>query len=225
MFKELVAAGLQFLLFTVISAVAISAQQENLIQNPNANDGPNHWLGTGNVAVERVNGNPHFVLRDGGSYVQNIVLPEGSAGEYALLIGRGSSERINPDGAITGLPYLYGYMVEGNDPKGGLIKEYLQGQHMGSGSKRRDEWATLWGIFEVPRGTGVIRFFLNQALRNGVPHNGSAARFDDLGLYLFDTAEEAKVYVDIYIEGTRYGRNLASPSTPTILAQSKTSSK
>ena len=31
-------------------------------------------------------------------------MPADAAGQYAVLMGRGSSERINADGAITGLP-------------------------------------------------------------------------------------------------------------------------
>ena len=58
--------------------------------------------------------------------------------------------------------------------------------------------ATAWGIFRVPLGTGTIRFFMNQAERKNVPQNGSAARFDDLGLYLFDTQEEAAAFVNKY---------------------------
>jgi len=36
-----------------------------------------------------------------------------------------------------------------------------------------------------------MRLFLNQAERMGVPQNGSAARFDDLGPYLLPTMAEA----------------------------------
>jgi len=54
----------------------------------------------------------------------------------------------------------------------------------------------MWGIFRVPDGTGAVRFFLNQALRNSVPHNGSAARFDDVGLYLFPTEKAARSFVN-----------------------------
>jgi hypothetical protein len=36
-----------------------------------------------------------------------------------------------------------------------------------------------------------MRLFLNQAERMGVPQNGSAARFDALGLYLPPTMAEA----------------------------------
>lgn len=58
-----------------------------------------------------------------------------------------------------------------------------------------NEWVQLSGIFKVPEGANTIRFFLRQAERKGVPHNGSAARFDDLGLYLFATKEEAESFV------------------------------
>lgn len=43
-----------------------------------------------------------------------------------------------------------------------------------------------------------IRFFLNQASRRGLPHNGSAARFDTVGLYLFPKKEDALAFVDAY---------------------------
>jgi len=56
----------------------------------------------------------------------------------------------------------------------------------------------MWGIFKVPERTKRIRFFLSQASRRGVPHNGSAARFDNLGLYLFSTKQDAEAFVNEY---------------------------
>lgn len=82
-----------------------------------------------------------------------MTLPHDAAGQYAILIGRGSSERINPDGAITGLPYLYGYMMGEGKSNGGHILDYLQGQEMRSSAEYRDEWIKMWGIFLVPDGT------------------------------------------------------------------------
>jgi hypothetical protein len=69
---------------------------------------------------------------------------------------------------------------------------------MRADTKIKDEWVDMWGIFPVPERTKRIRFFLNQALRRGVPHNGSAARFDNLGLYLFATKEDAQAFVNQY---------------------------
>jgi hypothetical protein len=49
--------------------------------------------------------------------------------------------------------------------------------------------------FKPQPGTTRMRLFLNQAERMGVPQNGSAARFDDLGLYLLPTMAEAMRFV------------------------------
>ena len=137
-------------------------------------------------------------MRNKGYFLQDVTLPEDSVGKYVLLIGRVSSERINADGAITGLPYLYGYMMEGANPRGGRILSYLQGQQMLCASRKESEWVTAWGIFQVLNGTGAIRYCFKQAEQKDLPQNGSAARFDDLGLYPLDTEEEASAFVETY---------------------------
>jgi hypothetical protein len=45
---------------------------------------------------------------------------------------------------------------------------------------------------------GVQDRWLYQGLRNGVPHNGSAARFDNVGLYIFTAKEDAEAFVRQY---------------------------
>jgi len=191
--KQITRFTLLLLWITVITIFAY-AQTDNLLLNPKANDGANSWRASGNAQVEQSDdGDWRFVVRNRGHFVQDVQLPEDAAGKYALLIGHVSSERIDPDGAITGLPYLYGYMV-----RGARILSYLQGQQMLCRAGTVNEWVTVWGIFEVPDGTRAIRFFLNQAERKDVPQNGSAARFDDLGLYLFSTEWEAKAFAQGY---------------------------
>lgn len=176
-----------------------NAQSHNLLQNPNADQGSDFWRSFGAATVERATGNNLcFVVRNGGYFIQDVPVPDDAVGQYAVLIGRGATERINADGAITGLPYLYGYMMEQGSANGGVVLAYLQGQQMLADTKIRDEWVDLWGIFRVPERTKRIRFFLKQALRRGVPHNGSAARFDNLGLYLFATKEDAQAFVSQY---------------------------
>jgi hypothetical protein len=194
------------LLCLSLAAVEARAQAVNLLQNSNAELGSQHWRGWGQAAVEGFSGNGVFVLREHGHFSQDVTLPEGSGRKYAVFIGRGASERINPDGAITGLPYLYGYMLPGGEAgpeargadNGGRVLAYLQGQNMLCSARVEGEWVVMSGIFPVPEGTGRIRFFLKQAERRGVPQNGSAARFDDLGLYLFPTAAEARAFVAGY---------------------------
>lgn len=180
-------------------ALVCNAQSRNLLQNPDANQGPEFWRSIGDSTIEVGTGNNLcFVVRNGGYFIQDVAVPDDAVGQYAVLIGRGASERINPDGAITGLPYLYGYMMEQGPPNEGKVLAYLQGQQMRANTKMIDEWVDMWGIFRVPEKTKRIRFFLNQALQRGVPHNGSAARFDNLGLYLFATKEDAQAFVSQY---------------------------
>ena len=203
---RLASAFLMMLLCSTLAAVRVSAQAVNLLQNPNADLGAQNWHSWGEAKVEDMGGNSLFVVREKGYFYQDITLPEGSGRKYAVLIGRGSSERINPDGAITGLPYLYGYMLPSGGARpltpdagyGGRVLAYLQGQNMLCSAGLPNEWVLMSGIFWVPEEAGRIRFLLMQAERRGVPQNGSAARFDDLGLYLFPTAEEARAFVAQY---------------------------
>jgi hypothetical protein len=198
MLMQITRFTLPLLWITVITGFA-NAQTDNLLLTPKANDGINDWRAFGNAEVEQSDdGDWRFVVRNKGHFFQNVQLPEDAAGKHALLIGRVSSERIDPDGAITGLPYLYGYMMDHADPRGGRILSYLQGQQMLCRAGTVNEWVTVWGIFEVPNGTHAIRFFLKQAERKDVPQNGSAARFDDLGLYLFSTEDEAIAFAQVY---------------------------
>src|SRR5687767_10052224 len=175
--------------FLFLFSVAAYAQT-NLLLNPNAEEGANNWRVDGRANVEEFNGENVFVIRRDGSsssggFAQDVSLSALDVGKYALLIGNGFSERINSDGAITGLPNLYGYMMESINSKGGRINAYLQGQRMLARPVKKDQWVTMFGIFRIPKGTVGIRFFLHQAERKGVPLNGSAARFDNVGLFLF----------------------------------------
>src|SRR5262245_52812044 len=125
MLKQITRFTLLPLLITAITIFAY-AQTDNLLLNPKANDGTNSWRASGNAEVEQSDdGDWRFVVRNRGRFVQDVQLPEDAAGKYALLIGRVSSERIDPDGVITGLPYLYGHMVGGANPRGGRILSHL----------------------------------------------------------------------------------------------------
>lgn len=193
--KRAVQSILLLVVLTCLSTITL-AQTSNLLRNPNADQGATLWQAKGNATIETEHNNAYFVLRDGGNFIQDVDLPEGSVGLYALLVGYGSSERINSDGAITGLPYLYGYMLGNSTTRPGeSILAYLQGDRMRAQSTLAGAWVNMSGVFQVPEGTKRIRFFLSQAERKGVPHNGSAARFDNLGLYLFGTKEEAEAFL------------------------------
>ncbi len=194
--KQLIFKSL-ILICLLLVATAVRAQT-NLLFNPNADSKAENWRVSGQATVEEFNGDKVFVVRNKGEFVQDVNLTQSDVGKFALLIGRGSSERINADGAITGLPYLYGYMIDSSNLKGARIYAYLQGQQMRARTLYQDEWVMMFGIFRVLEGTGAIRFFLSQAQRKNVPQNGSAARFDNVGLYLFETEEDALEFVKAY---------------------------
>jgi len=146
------------------------------------------WNKSGETVTEMDGVQTIFVLRNQGSFSQDVSLPKGSSGKFVLFIGRCSSERVEPDGVITGLPYLYGYMH--SEKK---IEDYLQNMLCRPG--KPDVWVTTHGVFKIPPNANRITYFLNQAERRYVPQNGSAARFADVGLYIFDTEVEARTFV------------------------------
>lgn len=175
------------------NASAAFGQAQNLLRSQGGDDGIRHWRATGNATFEEIgSANPIFVVRHGGSFALDGLLRADAVGQYAVLMAWASSERINADGSITDLPYLYGYMQNSRDRR---IYAYLQGQRMRSSARVRNEFVPLWGIFRIPDGTDMIAFFLNQASRKGDPHDGSAARFVNPGLYVFATEVEARTFV------------------------------
>lgn len=173
--------------------------QTNLLQDSLGLAGTKYWKYSGEAALELTgSGKSVFAVRNKGSIWQEFVLPKDSAGKYVLLISRCSSERVEPNGIITGLPYLYGYMLNRGQQTRGSIDEYLQGQNMRCRPTTENEWVYQWGVFKVPPTTVKIRLYLDQAERSGVPQNGSIARFDDVGAFLFESESEAFRFITDY---------------------------
>jgi hypothetical protein len=168
----------------------------NLLNNPGGDHSLAGWLASDAVRVERCDGDPCFVLKNQGQLQQFVELPADSSGRFLVIIGSGRTERIHPS-AITGLPYLYGSVLNG--PR---ITAYFQGQQMRARPANTDEWVPMFGIFQLPADGGMLSIQASLAEARGVPQNGSAARFDDLGCYVFATAEEAQAFVAAW-SGTR----------------------
>lgn len=165
--------------------------KENLVKNPSANYISKFWKSTGETKIKKdEKNNPCFSVRYGGSYYQDVPI-RNLTGSFALLISWSSSDRVNTKRDITGLPYLYGYWVDANN-KNKFIG-YLQGQKMLHSLNEIDEWGVIWGVFKVPGNTGAIRLFLNQASGKS-SQTGSYAKFDDVGVFIFDSKAEAKEF-------------------------------
>jgi hypothetical protein len=182
------------------SQTAVTAQSTNILNGPFADEYMNYWNADGDAVIEELNGDPCFVLRDGGFFSQEIDLPEDAFGKFILIIGLVSSEQINANGIITGLPYLHGYMMAESTKNANSVKIYahLQFTDAFDSINIENEWVVKWEIFPVQDDSGKIKLFLGQAERRGVPHNGSASRFDDLGVYVFSSVEQALMFVDDY---------------------------
>lgn len=169
--------------------------QKNLVKNPYGTQNLQYWQNNGDVFIEMdEDANPYFVIRYSGKIWQEVPIPE-ATGRWALLIAWASSERINQDGDQTGLPYLYGAMMSRKDKN--RSQAYLQGQEMILSLRKPNEWGIIWGVFQVPGDTGAIQLFMQQA-DGRTAQDGSAARFDEPGVFLFDTEAEAKDFVELY---------------------------
>lgn len=169
---------------------------ENLLGNPNADAAMADWLTAGDARVESCDGNPCFAIRNRGSFRQSVWLPADADGRYLVLQGWGASERINVDHAITGLPYLYGAALIAD---GTRILDSFQDRHATAQADRPNQWVAMWGIYRVPAGAAFVMFQLAQAERQGVPQNGSAARFDDLGCYIFSNESAALAHLAAWL--------------------------
>ena len=113
-----------------------------------------------------------------------------------LLIGSAAAERAHEkSGDQTGEAYIHGY-GESLDPKRVRGKHY-SARTLQTATRRPNTWATLWGVFEVDEGIRTVNFEIRQADGHSAK-TGSASRFDDLGVYLFDTEQEAESFVARY---------------------------
>jgi hypothetical protein len=191
--KSITCGNREHLVNTAVCSAMLGALGTNLLQNPNAELGSRHWIGRGDVSVTNFKSRSCFVLRNRSFFHQDVAIPSASSGSYVVFIGRLSSERINADGSITGLPYLYGYLMQG-----GRILSYLQGQNMLCSAQQADEWVVASGVFPIPANTDRIRFFMMQAERADDPQNGSEARFDHVGLYVTQSEAAAQHVVERY---------------------------
>jgi hypothetical protein len=163
----------------------------NLVENAAAEVGVAPWSHSGEAAIEACDGDPCFTVRNRGSFSQTILLPREIPGRYLVIIGSGFSERFNVDGSGTGLPYLYA-LVTARD--GVRITAHLQG--MRARPSGPTEWVTMSGVFRMPDDSDVLTLQLHQASVKDIPQNGSAARFDNIGVFAFPTEQEARTFVE-----------------------------
>jgi WD40 repeat protein len=169
----------------------------NYLTNPSADRHQQFWRASGETAVEECGaGDPCFVTRWDGRLVGTAELPPGSTGKTMLLIGSAAAERAHEaDTDQTGESYIHGY-GESLDPA--LVRgEHYSAPTLQTATRHPNQWATLWGVFEVGDGIRKISFEIRQSDGSSAK-DGSASRFDDLGVYLFESEAAAQDFVARY---------------------------
>jgi hypothetical protein len=184
-------------LICTLCATTIVGAQTNLLLNGKADSKTEHWSLKYNTTVEEFNGDKVFVLRNDGNLQQFVQLTDEAIGKYALLIGRVSSQRADVDGKTTpNTPYFSVATLVPNIVIG-------EGQILPDDAKGENDWHTIYAIHQLPKEDflGFLKCSLHQRnSRKGenVPNEGSAVRFDNLGLYLFETEEDALKFAKAY---------------------------
>jgi hypothetical protein len=186
------------MLKSAISAILVLAMQApgaNMLVNGDAAGGTGGWITNGAAKTERIGGVTCFTVRSKGSLQQEVKLPADAVGKFAAFVGKGEADRINADGSITGLPYLYGMVLAADRTH---FLAYWQGQNMLGRPHQPGQWVTMSGVFSVPYGAAAVSIQLKQAEAKDAPQDGSAARFSDVRLALFPTADAALAFVEQY---------------------------
>lgn len=200
--------GLAVLLIAVYAVSPVRGQSAppNLLVD---GVGPSAWDPRDDAKPEQFLGHACLAVRSPGSFTQAVVLSAAAAGTYAVLAGLGQSDRINTDGSITGMPYLYATVWTGDTKR---VLAYWQGANslvkpqvptampaMLARPESPTDWVKMYGLFEVPKAAALIRVQLSQGERRGSPPDGSVARFRDIRLHLFRTEREARAFVNRYV--------------------------
>ncbi|MBI2485225.1 hypothetical protein HYW18_03710 [Candidatus Uhrbacteria bacterium] len=184
------------LLAPAIPALAISV--ESVASRPNFAGSVGQWEVSGGPSVLS---DGRVILRESGNqkmFLSRDVSLSDNDGNYAVFIAYTKAQRIDNRGNanamdITGLPYLYGYLMDGT-----RIRTYMQGQEMRHDAGTENVWAISYGVFSLPSGTDTARLFLKQAERRGSVKGNLEAWFYRPGFYVVDRPADALTVVEWY---------------------------
>jgi len=168
----------------------------NWVYNHNAENETKGWGANGSVKVqESVDKNHYFLIQNGDHIMQHVFLAEPTP-PYALFVGRATINKIKEDmPKKSGLPVI-SVLIEN---KGGKKQNWasMHGMSASYFAKIYDNnWVPMWGIWKMPDSAIKLNFKLGQLRYRGEPIGDTEAYFDDVGLYFFNTKEEAKVFLE-----------------------------
>lgn len=184
-----------------ILSLALTAPQltrvPNLLINPSASEDTSGWkLFMGATIDECEKRDRCFVVHDRAAFQQQFSLPADAAGQYVLMIGFAKADRVDPSAGITDRPYLH-VIFKNADASRFLYTKQMIGNAVHSSSST-SEWQRIWAVYQVPEGAASGQLTLALGSRQGVDHDGSVGRLDDVGVFLFRTGAEAKAFVTGY---------------------------
>lgn len=166
----------------------------NLLLNPFADFEMQDWLDWGDNGISFFGDDPAFYVHrnlSSSHMAQDYILPRGSAGKYVVFAGYVMT---GDDNENIQKARIWAYFMDSPStiiyP---IVRANMMATWCGFGC-----WQPAWGVYEIPNKITRIRLFLDEAHRLG--DGPTTAYFDDIEMRLFDTSEEAYVFVDSYIE-------------------------
>jgi hypothetical protein len=154
-------------LCVLLVAGSASGQSNNLLNNPNGDEGLQSWRVFGNAAVSDCPGaGKCFSIFQDAFIFQDIAVSENAGGMFAVFISFASIENSGgPSTGPLGHPYLHGYFMNSVDLKKAAILANLSGQEMSRPPTENAAWIKQHGVFKVPEQAGAIRIFLARVVR------------------------------------------------------------
>lgn len=176
----------------MIPEVQIADEAGNLVQNPSADQGEEYWQkATADAFVQGDSGNPAFTSRNGAHMWQTIDITS-VHGNYVVLVGISATQTIQ----VNGMGNISCHFNDREDASHQFGK--LDSPPLTSTSNTPNEWVVLADYALIPRDTGSVTVFLSVTNIPGESHDGTLTWFDDIGLYIVDTLQEAIDLVDDY---------------------------
>ena len=182
-----------------VAGNSIYAQASNLLKNANGEDELRSWVVMGNAAVtDCYPGAKCFAISQDAFIYQDVGVPEGTSNSFALLIGFTSIEEPNASAKQLGKPYLFGYFMSAGDLRTAKLIAKLSGQEMSKIPGSSGEWVTQFGVFKLAESTRRIRIFLRSGCAKSDPSIICTSHFRKPGIFLFNSEEEARAFVNGY---------------------------
>lgn len=179
----------------------ISGYTTNLLKNPLGGNNGEFWNFSGPTGAtgvdEMSNGrNEFYVINyDDGILTrirQNIEFNRDYGSKYILFLGDLTTEK-TVEGSITRRPYFWGHQNGPFNFDDDPIEEVIQGDMIHQ--EEANVWEIVYDANLLLEGVESVLFQMGQASRAGDPPDGTKCKFRDVEVRIFESFEDAEVYV------------------------------